>query len=257
MTLNQVGRRSCLGVISGAVVVASLGEYRIVREIGRGGMGVVYEAEQLSLGRRVAIKVLPAHSLFDPRQLGRFQREAKAAGRLHHRNIVPVYGAGHQDGLHYYVMQYIEGFGLDAVLRELQERRALRVASRKDQRSAAGRLQRAVHGRFPVSVKWRARRRSGRLSAADDAGERCDCDVWCDHASGTGCQSEGAATRGKRTNGGACFRRPFARWARIIVSHEKAVLTGGASRKFSCKSPMASHMPMSRAPCTAISSRPT
>src|SRR5262245_33811710 len=67
-----------------------LGEYRIVREIGRGGMGVVYEAEQESLGRRVALKVLPPRALANDREVSRFQREARAAARLHHTNIVPV-----------------------------------------------------------------------------------------------------------------------------------------------------------------------
>src|SRR5205823_4874502 len=93
-----------------------LGDYQILREIGRGGMGVVYEAQQLSLGRHVAIKVLPSHALLDPRQLGRFQREARSAAKLHHTNIVPVFGVGEQDGLHYYVMQFIPGLGLDEVL---------------------------------------------------------------------------------------------------------------------------------------------
>src|SRR5262249_14422879 len=75
-----------------------LGDYQILREVGRGGMGLVYEAQQLSLGRHVAIKVLPSHALLDPRQLGRFQREARSAARLHHTNIVPVFGVGEQDG---------------------------------------------------------------------------------------------------------------------------------------------------------------
>jgi WD40 repeat protein/serine/threonine protein kinase len=100
-----------------------LGDYQILREVGRGGMGVVYEAEQVSLGRHVALKVLPQHALLDPRQLGRFQREAKAAARLHHTNIVPVFGVGEQDGLHYYVMQFIHGLGLDVVLDELRRLR--------------------------------------------------------------------------------------------------------------------------------------
>jgi WD40 repeat protein/serine/threonine protein kinase/tetratricopeptide (TPR) repeat protein len=100
-----------------------LGDYEILREVGRGGMGVVYEAQQLSLGRHVAIKVLPAHALLDNRQLGRFQREARSAARLHHTNIVPVFGVGEQDGLHYYVMQFIPGLGLDLVLDELRRLR--------------------------------------------------------------------------------------------------------------------------------------
>ena len=100
-----------------------LGDYQILREVGRGGMGVVYEAQQLSLGRHVAIKVLPTHALLDPRQLGRFQREARSAARLHHTNIVPVFGVGEQDGLHYYVMQFIPGLGLDVVLDELRRLR--------------------------------------------------------------------------------------------------------------------------------------
>jgi hypothetical protein len=96
--------------------------FRILREIGRGGMGVVYEAEQEVLSRRVALKVLPAHALVHSRQVHRFEREAKAAARLHHTNIVPVFGFGQQDGHHYYVMQYIEGSGLDLVLGEMRRR---------------------------------------------------------------------------------------------------------------------------------------
>jgi WD40 repeat protein/serine/threonine protein kinase len=96
-----------------------LGDFRIVREIGRGGMGVVYEAEQASLGRRVALKVLPRQLLVDPRAKQRFEREARAAARLHHTNIVPVFGVGEQDGLPYYAMQLIPGIGLDVVIAEL------------------------------------------------------------------------------------------------------------------------------------------
>jgi WD40 repeat protein/serine/threonine protein kinase len=106
-----------------------LGDYQILREVGRGGMGVVYEARQLSLGRHVAIKVLPASALLDRRQLGRFQREARSAAKLHHTNIVPVFGVGEQDGLHYYVMQFIAGLGLDVVLDELRRLRLARGKS--------------------------------------------------------------------------------------------------------------------------------
>jgi serine/threonine-protein kinase len=106
-----------------AAVPRVLGEYRVVREIGRGGMGVVYEAVQESLGRHVALKVLPDRRALAPNQLERFIREAKAAALLHHTNIVPVFGVGAHEGVHYYAMQYIEGQGLDAVLAEIKRLR--------------------------------------------------------------------------------------------------------------------------------------
>jgi WD40 repeat protein/serine/threonine protein kinase len=97
-----------------------LGDFRILREVGKGGMGIVYEAEQVSLGRHVALKVLPKNMLLDARAKRRFEREAKSAAKLHHTNIVPVFGVGEQDGLPYYVMQFIHGLGLDEVLQELK-----------------------------------------------------------------------------------------------------------------------------------------
>jgi serine/threonine protein kinase len=100
-----------------------LGEYRILREVGRGGMGIVYEAVQESLGRHVALKLLPFPTALTPTHLERFRREAKAAARLHHTNIVPVFGVGEHEGLHYYAMQFIQGQGLDCVLRDLQRLR--------------------------------------------------------------------------------------------------------------------------------------
>ena len=96
-----------------------LGDYRILREIGRGGMGVVYEAQQESLGRHVALKVLTQHRHMNSVQMIRFQREARAAASLHHTNIVPVFGVGVHEGFHYYAMQYIHGRSLDLVLREV------------------------------------------------------------------------------------------------------------------------------------------
>jgi serine/threonine protein kinase len=98
-----------------------LGDYRILQEVGRGGMGIVYEAIHESLGRRVALKVLPQHATLDHKQLRRFDREVKSAARLHHTNIVPIFGVGHEDGIHYYVMQFIQGLGLDEVLYELKQ----------------------------------------------------------------------------------------------------------------------------------------
>jgi WD40 repeat protein len=99
--------------------VTHLGDFHLLREVGRGGMGVVYEAEQASLGRRVALKLLPASVFRDPVKRRRFEREARAAAKLHHTNIVPVHGFGEHDGTPYYVMQFIPGLGLDAVIDEL------------------------------------------------------------------------------------------------------------------------------------------
>jgi serine/threonine protein kinase/tetratricopeptide (TPR) repeat protein len=104
-----------------------LGDFRILREVGRGGMGVVYEAEQESLGRRVALKILPGQALADRHQQKRFHREARATARLHHTNIVPVYGVGEHEGMHYYVMQFIQGAPLDQVLGELKRLRQTRT----------------------------------------------------------------------------------------------------------------------------------
>src|SRR5262249_16703089 len=97
-----------------------LGDFRLIREIGRGGMGVVYEAEQISLGRRVALKALPFAGAMDAKQLQRFKNEAYAAAQLHHTNIVPVYYVGCERGVHFYAMQYIEGQSLAEVIAKLR-----------------------------------------------------------------------------------------------------------------------------------------
>src|SRR3954463_5986727 len=97
-----------------------LGDFEIFRELGRGGMGVVYEARQVSLNRRVALKVLAGSVVLSPRAVVRFKREAEPAARLHHTNIVPVYATGDQDGTHYYAMELIEGPSLDQVIARLR-----------------------------------------------------------------------------------------------------------------------------------------
>jgi serine/threonine protein kinase len=99
-----------------------LGDFRILSEVGRGGMGVVYEAVQISLDRRVALKVLPFASTLDAKQLQRFKNEAQAAAHLHHQSIVPVYATGCERGVHYYAMQFIEGHTLAAVIAELRSK---------------------------------------------------------------------------------------------------------------------------------------
>ncbi|MCA9191796.1 MAG: protein kinase [Planctomycetales bacterium] len=97
----------------------NLGDYRILRELGRGGMGIVYEAEHVTLRRRVALKVLP-NSGKQSEYAKRFLREARAAGQLHHTNIVPVFEIGDEEGVHFYAMQLIDGQNLDVVLDELR-----------------------------------------------------------------------------------------------------------------------------------------
>jgi tetratricopeptide (TPR) repeat protein len=97
-----------------------LGDFRLVREVGRGGMGIVYEAMQISLGRRVAVKVLPFAAALDDRQLQRFKNEALAAAHLQHPSIVPVFYVGCERGVHFYAMQFIHGRTLAAVIDQLR-----------------------------------------------------------------------------------------------------------------------------------------
>jgi WD40 repeat protein/serine/threonine protein kinase len=97
-----------------------LGDFRIVRMVGRGGMGIVFEAEQVPLRRRVALKVLPFAAALDPHQLRRFEIEAQAAARLHHTNIVPIFSVGCERGVHYYAMQFIEGQTVAALIRDVR-----------------------------------------------------------------------------------------------------------------------------------------
>jgi eukaryotic-like serine/threonine-protein kinase len=97
-----------------------LGDYRVVRVLGSGGMGVVFEAIQMSLGRRVALKVLRESAALDPRSLRRFQVEAQAAASLRHPHIVPVFATGSHDGIAYYVMEYIECRDLGRIIDELR-----------------------------------------------------------------------------------------------------------------------------------------
>lgn len=110
-----------------------LGEFTLIREIGRGGMGVVYLAEDAVLGRRVALKILARSALTSEHDLARFRTEAKAAARLAHPGIVPVYRYGEQDGTHYIVMEYVEGETL------AQRLEALKDSTSKTSTSAAER----------------------------------------------------------------------------------------------------------------------
>lgn len=123
-TADLTSGRADTQAVRRAPPLERIGDYRILREIGRGGMGVVYEAEQLSLGRRVALKVLPRSYYKHARSLDRFRREARAAARLHHTNIVPVFEVGQDEDTAFYAMQFIQGQGLDEVFVELRRLRS-------------------------------------------------------------------------------------------------------------------------------------
>ncbi len=126
---NSAGREPADGETRDAgLLQGTLGDFRIVRALGRGGMGIVYEAEQISLGRRVALKTLPLVGVLDPRQVQRFQNEARAAAYLHHPNIVPVHAVGQERGVYFYAMQKIDGPTLAEVVRQLRRARGLDAA---------------------------------------------------------------------------------------------------------------------------------
>jgi hypothetical protein len=129
--------------------LGQLGDFHILREVGRGGMGIVYEAIQISLGRQVAMKVLPFAAALDPKQLQRFKNEAQAAAHLQHQHIVPVYYVGCERGVHFYAMQYIEGQTLAAVIRELRQLAEPELATPAPAAQAASALAREL-----ASGRW-------------------------------------------------------------------------------------------------------
>ncbi len=189
-----------------------IGDFNIIREIGRGGMGIVYEAEQRSLARRVAVKVLPKHALLLDKHLKRFRREAQTAAKLHHTNIVPVFGVGEQDGLHYYVMPLVRGVGLDEILRELP---------RAGDASTAGSAPRAGPGASTRDIRrvvqaLIARKFSTTQSAACEAhpGSRENSDVSADTSRSGRClirallRSNGANRKNGRHEDGRRLRGP-------------------------------------------------
>lgn len=144
-----------------------LGDFQIVRELARGGMGVVYEAIQLSLGRRVALKVLPFAATLDSRQLQRFKTEAQAAALLHHTNIVPIYAVGCERGVHFYAMQLIEGRSLAEVIKQMRDLR--------DELPAAAEALGTLPDESPES---QARRSTASISAALTGGGTPSSEVY-------------------------------------------------------------------------------
>src|SRR5262249_44529907 len=109
-----------------------LGDFELIREVGRGGMGIVYEARQVSLNRKVALKVLSGGLGLTPKAVQRFRREAEAAAKLHHTNIVPVYATGEQAGALFYAMELIDGPSLDHVIKQFLASKCVAGAERSD-----------------------------------------------------------------------------------------------------------------------------
>lgn len=131
--LNSLYGLAGRGENSSACIPKTLGAFTLVREIGRGGMGIVYEATQAGMDRHVALKLLPMAATLDAQQIARFKNESRAAGALHHPNIVPIYSVGQAEGIHYYAMQLIDGESVD---QWIENRRA--VASDGSDRSDGG-----------------------------------------------------------------------------------------------------------------------
>ncbi len=148
----------------------TLGDFRILRKIGQGGMGVVYEAEQFSLQRRMALKVLPFAAMLDPRQLKRFHTEAAAAAGLHHTNIVPVFSVGCERSVHFYAMQYIEGATLAEVIRQLRQQDGLQQKVPDNSHQTVGRVAdslTAATDRFKEAQSPREERTAAHSSTPD------------------------------------------------------------------------------------------
>ena len=142
-----------------------LGDFEIGPEIGRGGMGVVYEARQISLDRKVALKVLPFAAVWDQKQIARFRNEAQAAAQLHHPNIVPVFAVGEERGVHFYAMQYIAGQSLEEAIRELRKEAENHGPTSKPGRQSGETMLAATTERAPQPTSTFSQQYSGNRTA--------------------------------------------------------------------------------------------
>ncbi|MFK7742140.1 MAG: WD40 repeat domain-containing serine/threonine protein kinase [Planctomycetota bacterium] len=190
----------------------TLGDYRLLSELGRGAMGIVYEAEQLSLGRRVALKVLRSNGLADETRVQRFRNEARAAASLQHPNIVPVYAFGSEHDVHYYVMQLVEGISLRRVL---EGARADDAGESGSHVAMARRLlQRTPH--VGTSTATAPPTSSGGDSGEAAAGTRADPNPIGSGATGFGATGSGAT-------GSAASSRTHSAVARIVRDAARAL----------------------------------
>lgn len=131
--LNRVDQKPARKLAFDDSIPEIIGDYQIIQEVGRGGMGIVFEAQHLTMRRRVALKVLPKSSAEKPNYLSRFITEARSAGQLHHTNIVPVFEVGEAEGLNYYTMQFICGDNLDRVIEDIKKLRGNETATNHKQ----------------------------------------------------------------------------------------------------------------------------
>lgn len=220
---------------------SQIGDFRIVREVGRGGMGIVYEAEQVSLGRHVALKILPRPVIPDERHLRRFEREARAAARLHHTNIVPVFGVGEEDGLHYYVMQFIPGLGLDDVIAELKRLKTHGGSGDSTPErscgdvSAAGAARSLLSGDFGRTVITAAAGDTSESdvpappSAAGETDTMQRSDTWADSWSGINLPGQSEADASASTAAAQTYWHSVARLGRQVAdamqyAHDQGIL---------------------------------
>ncbi len=176
-----------------------IGDYLILREIGRGGMGIVYEAMQLALGRRVALKVLPPQIVDDSRAAERFRREARSAARLHHTNIVPVFDVGQEGPTSYYAMQLISGQGLDHVIDELRAVRPPTLAeapsSSRPQPRIGSRTETVLMTRSLLDGTWGTRGRSDGPSSSEASASKLSARLPGDDPPSSAVTSSGSRHR--------------------------------------------------------------